>query len=210
MTQKASDLLPAFLEQLREANKVVSAMWSKSQEEYFSNYMPASREDVDLSLFSHLLPAAPARVLDLGCNNGEIVMALRGKGYDAYGVDLPQVIRRVIETYYPYYASDWLLPCNLEKDELPVGKFQLVLALAVIEHIINWKILLRTVYQALTPAGVFFLTSCDSHVIARDPWHWRHFTVEELKEEATEAGFSDAQGYSDGPSLRMVLKRGEI
>ncbi|MEQ7007940.1 class I SAM-dependent methyltransferase [Actinopolymorpha sp. B17G11] len=75
-----------------------------------STALAAEQADI---LSAHL-PAPPARVLDAGCGNGDLALALTGKGYDVTGVDVdPQAVRsaagggvRAVTADIAEYASD--------------------------------------------------------------------------------------------------------
>jgi SAM-dependent methyltransferase len=57
----------------------------------------ASMAQADLEVIRKLLPAPPARVLDVPCGDGRITIPLQQAGYDAVGVDIVQQDPRFIQ-----------------------------------------------------------------------------------------------------------------
>jgi len=137
-------------------------------------------------LIADYLPDVGGKILDLGCNNGALVRKLVERGYDCYGVDLPEVIEKARDMYPD--SADRLSACNLEADELPGGSYDFVLALAVIEHLKHYDLLLDKITRVLKPQGMLYLTTSNREYREIDIWHTHHFTVEELSKLANQAG----------------------
>jgi SAM-dependent methyltransferase len=77
------------------------------------------------------LLVSPRRVLEIGCGRGSLVRALRDKGVDAYGIDISEwAVRNVIDPSLSPFIRH-LAAQDLETAE----KFDLIIALDVIEHI---------------------------------------------------------------------------
>lgn len=162
--------------------------WSVLQEQHFSQERPHISADVDLRLFDSFVPGAHA-ILDVGCNGGHVVRRLCQMGKVAYGVDLEGVLA---QTDCCWMGHRVLRPCNLECDPLPlpngVWRFDLVLALGVLEHLVTYDAFLPKVRAVLAPRGIVVLTTCNRRAIPTEPHHYQHFTVEELVQLGVAAG----------------------
>jgi SAM-dependent methyltransferase len=91
------------------------------------------------------LPPAPARVLEVGCGQGELTTALAAAGYDALGIDpgAPQgdLFRRVLVE-------------DLEPEE---GPFDAVVAVHSLHHIRDLDSALDRMVALLRPGGALLL-----------------------------------------------------
>ncbi len=82
------------------------------------------------SLLLEHLPAAPARVADLGCGTGTLSVLLAEEGYDVTGVDLaPAMIERARAKASRLPSSSVRFAVGDAADpDLPVGSFDVVLS----------------------------------------------------------------------------------
>lgn len=160
--------------------------WSVLQEWHFSQERPQISADVDWRLFDAFVPNAHA-ILDVGCNGGHVVQRLCDMGKLAYGVDLEGVLAHAQRLWH---GHEVLRSCNLERDPLPwgEGRFDLVLALGVLEHLVRYDAFLPKVRAVLAPRGLVVLTTCCRRAIPTEPHHYQHFTVEELVQMGMAAG----------------------
>ena len=202
------ELLSAIYDS-QEATAHAARMWSESQAWYFSNWMPEIEApgawwSQYAPSFQRFLPDPPARVLDIGSNNGSLVLSLRFKHYEAYGVDLPEVVERA-RKLLPSIA-ELLFPLNLEFDDLPGADYDIVLALSVMEHLVNWRAFLPKVARVMKPEAVFYMTSPNGRKAGKEHWHWRQFTLEELVALGAESGlvtiWADAMTASLGVAFQ--------
>jgi len=157
--------------------------WCLAQEDHTLHIYGTSRT-IDWSLFDRYIPRPPCRVVDLGMNGGYVVRELVERGYDACGVDLPRLAQRAREELPE--VADRLLDCNLEVEEIPVphGRYDMVLATGVMEHLMNWDKFLGKVYRSMGFMATLFMTTCDSRGREIETYHAKHFTSEELIEVA--------------------------
>ena len=91
------------------------------------------------------LPAAPARVLDIGCGQGELTTALSTAGYDVLGID-PAA---------PH--GDRFRRVRLEDLEPDEGPFDAAVAVHSLHHIRDLDHALGRLDALLSPAGVLVL-----------------------------------------------------
>ena len=94
---------------------------------------PYERSPIWLSLQNkfadHILPTiAPKSMLDAGCAIGLLVETLRGRGVDAWGIDISEyAISQVPEALKPY--------CRVHSVTQPFGRhFDLIVCIEVLEH----------------------------------------------------------------------------
>jgi ubiquinone biosynthesis O-methyltransferase len=97
-----------------------------------------------------------ARILDIGCGNGNISLALGSLGYNVTGVDIDQMS---IDT-----ASGRNKYSNVKFEVLDANSFVMndafdaVVCSEVLEHLSKPYELLESIYRILKPGGVFVAT----------------------------------------------------
>jgi len=170
-----------------------------------------SEEDIADQLAGSL-PADPtARILDLGCGTGALLLFLKRKGYQQiHGIDAsPQQVEQ---------ARRAGLPCVEEAEGIaylgrhPEG-FDLIVAFDVLEHLGKGEVLalLDAAHKALKPGGRLVLRTVNGagllagRIIYGDFSHECAFTQVSLGQVLRVAGFSD---LSFAPAYAASLKRG--
>ncbi len=138
------------------------------------------------------------RLLDIGCNYGFFLKACEPY-FDTYGVD--------ISRYAIKKASQNAAQSNLLLGDVNSGlpyrdnTFDIVTAFDIVEHILNYRFILKEIRRVLTDNGLFLLTtpnrwSMDSIIFGkyywfkRDKTHVLLFSKDSLVKELSEAGFS--------------------
>lgn len=94
-----------------------------------------------------------SRILDIGCNDGSLRHFL--KNCDYYGVDMDKnLINQLIKQKIKAKQADF------NKDEIPFQtiKFDYILLLDILEHVINPKKLLNQAKGKLKPGGKIIIT----------------------------------------------------
>jgi 2-polyprenyl-6-hydroxyphenyl methylase/3-demethylubiquinone-9 3-methyltransferase len=115
---------------------------------------------------SYLLPVVTAelarvgarKVLDLGCGNGTLTARLQHEGYDMTGVDHSSSGIALARQQYPGIA----FARHDLHDELPathVSKYDAVVAVEVIEHLLLPRRLIAAATAALRPGGALIVTT---------------------------------------------------
>src|ERR671922_295869 len=87
------------------------------------------------------LPAAPARVLEVGCGNGRLARALTRAGYDVVAVDPVAPRGRIFRR------------CRIE-DLQEAGRFDAVVASLALHHVDSLAVVLNKVIGVLRPGGL--------------------------------------------------------
>jgi ubiquinone/menaquinone biosynthesis C-methylase UbiE len=141
------------------------------------------------------------KILDIGCQEGELCYQLSQMGYDPYGVEIMEGLINAARGKYPHIKFK-LADC--EKN-IPFNDkfFDIVWAGDVIEHIRFTDTFINEVNRVLKPGGVFVLTApvhnrvkniiislCnfESHFNPEFP-HLRFYTVKSLKSVLGKRGF---------------------
>jgi ubiquinone/menaquinone biosynthesis C-methylase UbiE len=106
-----------------------------------------------------LLPAAGAKVLDIGCGAGDLTGKLLGRGFDAYGTDLePNWETGDSRNSTPTLTQDLqdrLRVLTLEPYRLPFedASFDLCVSIQVLEHVQDYPAFMRELQRVLIPGG---------------------------------------------------------
>ena len=99
------------------------------------------------------VPAEGRRVLDVSCKRGEILQALRGRGFAVQGTQ---------------FAADAPAPDGIPVDRnvnllkglpYPDASFDVVLLIEVIEHLENHRAAIDELARVLKPGGILILTT---------------------------------------------------
>ena len=96
-------------------------------------------------------------VLDLGCGNGWLTAALSRCGFDATGLDssLSGIhIARNAHRHVPFHLADALLP---PAEDL-WARFDAVVAVEILDHVAQPRLLLQHALQMLRPGGLLLVT----------------------------------------------------
>lgn len=158
--------------------------WTKAQEDNYmvnewATYVELDHPDY-MAVVDYLKPGM--KVLDCGCNSGVFVNWMaKEKGVDSYGLDLPRLINKAGVDDPRLYA------CDLNEEFTYDNNFDLVYALAVIEHLYNDYLFLCNVYYALKMGGLFIIslpTTPSAHML-----HIRFYPEQELEKLMKVIGF---------------------
>jgi len=154
-----------------------------------------------------LLPPGKLRILEVGCGNGQATARLTRLGHDVVGIDAsPSGIA---------FARKSFPECHFEQasiDDPPQalleGGYDVVLAIEVLEHLMNPRALPRLASRALRPGGTLLLSTpyhgylknlviavagkTDDHFNPLwDGGHVKFFSVRSLRRLLGDEGFAD-------------------
>jgi SAM-dependent methyltransferase len=137
-----------------------------------------------------------ARILDVGCGNGSMLMALRSHGYsDLSGVEIdPAAAERARQRGFDVRTGE------LVDTDFPTASFDLIRMGHVLEHVCDPMAVLRRALTLLRPGGILFgetpnVDCLDFRVLGRYwgalhlPRHVIMFTDASLRRALTDAGF---------------------
>jgi len=171
-----------------------------------------------------LLPAAPARIFDVGCGNGSMTARLSAAGYSVIGIDSSDGGITLAQQAHPHLefrlCSAYSLPEIGERADA-------VVASEVIEHLMQPRVFLENLHSILKPGGTLVLTtpyhgylknlvlsltnSWDRHFsVEWEGGHVKFFSEKSLSQMAQKAGFENITFHNAGrfPGLwkSMVLR----
>jgi SAM-dependent methyltransferase len=144
--------------------------------------------------------------LDYGCGTGGLVSFLRGSGVDAVGFEQGWSVPRLRERGIPVLDSDDL-------DE-SAGRFAVVTAIEVIEHVVDPVAELTRMAKLLRPGGLLFLTTGNAAAYAGRLAEWRYvipeihvsfFEPRTLEIAMSRAGLAPQQG-GFGPGWTDIIR----
>lgn len=156
------------------------------------------------------LIASNSKVLDIGCNNGNLRLFLNNCKY--FGIDMDEKhIKELIKNKIKAKVAD------LNKDELPFQneKFDYILLLDVLEHVINPERLLKDSKNKLKENGKLIITlPNDYHILNKirfilnkplteDPFapygHLHYFSIKDGENFLIKNGFKILKKYPIAP-----------
>jgi 2-polyprenyl-3-methyl-5-hydroxy-6-metoxy-1,4-benzoquinol methylase len=155
------------------------------------------------------------RILDVGCAQGTLALVLGEKGKCVTAVDIREPFLDYARTRYERGAVDFVA-ANIF-DQPALGRFDLVFANQIIEHLVYPAALLRILASYVEPGGLvvvttpnhdYFRSSLPSYTELGDPRRHEHrqfsagggdhffaYTEEELRQSAKEAGLDVLEAF---------------
>jgi 2-polyprenyl-3-methyl-5-hydroxy-6-metoxy-1,4-benzoquinol methylase len=97
------------------------------------------------------LVSPPAKLLDFGCGLGDLLQKLQKCGYQAEGYE--------VSKYSIDYnkANGFIIYNNI--DQIPQNKYDIIIAIEVLEHCSSPLKMLTAIYRSLKPGGIFYYTT---------------------------------------------------
>jgi len=117
---------------------------------FFSKYISNQR-------ISKIAPYLKGDLLDLGCDNAQVLEKYGSKINSYCGVEKsPQRIEQLKQKY----PESSFIQCDLDNEPLKTDKkFDCILMIALIEHLFNQKFVMDQLAKALKPSGQIIITS---------------------------------------------------
>ncbi|MFD0963102.1 class I SAM-dependent methyltransferase [Pseudofulvibacter geojedonensis] len=153
----------------------------------FSTEVTSSKIKSDNALYQRTFKAYEivstlinGNVLEIGCGEGYAIELLKQKATSLTLVDKSKSSLQKIKKTHPnltIYQSR-IPPLIQIKD----NTFDSVISFQVIEHIKDYNSYLKEIKRVLKPGGKAYLTTPNKiHTIARNPWHYKEFSKDELE-----------------------------
>jgi 2-polyprenyl-3-methyl-5-hydroxy-6-metoxy-1,4-benzoquinol methylase len=163
------------------------------------HWMPFLRQQVGVG----------ARLLDLGCAYGFLVVEALDAGFDAIGIDASRFAIGEARAFAPP-AAGRLLAAHAERLPFPDQSFDVLTAFDILEHVPRPELLLAEAARVLRPGGLLIGATPDpllfdrreeTHVAEHVPSWWVH--------ELERAGFSvRVRFFQAAWNLEIVARRG--
>jgi 2-polyprenyl-3-methyl-5-hydroxy-6-metoxy-1,4-benzoquinol methylase len=143
--------------------------------------------------FNDYLPNKNGRILEIGCGNGVVLNQLSKLGYKVDGCDLNEYALKMIKNH----DGRVLLYNIFDKNPDLVGKYDCVILMDVVEHIIDDKLFLKSASEYLVdggsilinvPAGSYLYGPYDKEV-----GHVRRYSKKQIDLLLNELGVVDIQ-----------------
>jgi len=146
-----------------------------------------------LDALSRLVRPEKARLLEIGCGQGEVLVEARKRGFAVSGIEISSHAAEVANNRLRGQA---VCVGSLDQAVLPAARFDAVLAADVIEHVRDPKAFLSRVHQLLIPGGAVLLVtpSLDSWTRRLLRSRWMEYKIEHLY-------------YFSPDSLRLLLEQ---
>jgi 2-polyprenyl-3-methyl-5-hydroxy-6-metoxy-1,4-benzoquinol methylase len=153
--------------------------------------------------------AAPIRLMDFGCGDGEVLGAARALGMQAIGIDISASRADAARV-----SGGLVYPDLAAFDDLGGGKVHAVVLSQVLEHVTDPVGLLQQVAKRLLPGGGLFVAvpNCAGLSVPRSFDEFHHlqplehlnaFTPESLRKVAARAGFAPLRRPTAVVSTRL-------
>ena len=187
MSVRKEDLERITADTLGHYDASAEAFWAGTRDHDVSQNIAA--------LLRHLEGPGPFSILDLGCGPGRDLLAFRGLGHEAIGVD---GAARFVEMARAHSGCE-VWQQNLLALDLPAARFDGVFANAVLQHVPESELarVLDELRSALRPRGVLFSSiprgdgeagwNNGRYSVYRSPEAWQH--------AGAAAGFVELEHY---------------
>ncbi|WP_424628747.1 class I SAM-dependent methyltransferase [Bradyrhizobium sp. SYSU BS000235] len=153
----------------------------------------------------------PKKIFDIGCFDGQLLDVAKGHGWETWGLELQGSAAEVARKKH----GDHIFIGTVEEWGIRhPGYFDVITAIAVIEHLTDPRKLLDLAWSCLKPGGLFVIQtpnndSIPSKIMGRywpciaAPEHVFYFSDKTLEKMSTHAGFDSLFWSSHWKSLRL-------
>ncbi len=173
---------------------------------------PATKEEVTKRVLERLMvvKSPPADLLEVGPGMGHFMRAAAGAGFHAVGVEMSPYAASVLRK-----QGMEVLVGTLPEVKLPGSSFDAVVAVEVIEHLLDPKEFFSEVARILRPGGIFYYETgdidCESARRLGPGWdyimpegHLYYFSPRTLSRYLKEAGFQIRYPLWFNPTRRLA------
>jgi 2-polyprenyl-3-methyl-5-hydroxy-6-metoxy-1,4-benzoquinol methylase len=97
------------------------------------------------------------RILDVGCGNGIISIALGSLGFEVVGIDIDPTSIQLANEYNPYPNVRFMVQ-DIE-DEMLHDSFDVVICSEVLEHLYHPEKIIKDIHDSMKPDSLFIVTT---------------------------------------------------
>src|SRR5262249_44818393 len=125
----------------------------------------------------------PGRLLEIGCATGLFLADAHNAGYWVTGIEPASAHRELL----PAHIASAVLPEKLEDADLADNTFDVIVAMQLLEHLINPVVFTEKIKKILKPGGVAYVETPNFDCVSRHlqveswmnsnvgPGHWHLF-----------------------------------
>jgi len=155
-------------------------------------YSEESSEDIDFHANMRLLDyelgedmervrifKPTGRLLEIGSGTGAFLSLSSNSGYRAVGIEPPKNYAEYARHRFVVDVIEGLVGGRRQSTELPRDEFDVVVMLAVIEHVLDVQKVIQNVHKLLRGGGVFYLMTPDVNSLYAHihGLRWNHYHV---------------------------------
>ena len=119
--------------------------------------MPIFTKYISNQRIAKISPYIKGDVLDLGCDNAQVLKKYRSKINSYCGVERSAKRIEKLKNNHPEAS---FIQCDLDNERLKIDKkFDCVLMIALIEHLFNQKFVMDQIAKILKPSGYIVITT---------------------------------------------------
>jgi len=161
--------------------------------------------------------------LDIGCNKGFLLAGAIKKSWNVYGIEVVGELLGAFRKHYKNFADQTVVgKINDFHLKFNNTSFDIITAIDVIEHLEDPVKEMQTIYEMLSPNGIFVIqtpdTSCQQAVNEKEEWgalkpleHLHLFSPNNLETFAKKIGYKDIAFFpcfeeADG-NFAAILKK---
>jgi len=171
----------------------------------------------------HNNPLSKTNFLDIGCNKGFLLASAIKRSWNVYGIEVVGELLGAFRKHHKEFADQTIVgKINDFHLKFNNTSFDIITAIDVIEHLENPVKEMQTIYEMLSPNGIFVVqtpdTSCQQAVDKKENWdalkpleHLHLFSPNNLEIFAKKIGYKDITFFScfeeaDGNFVAILKK----